>query len=75
MALQDSAPSIRLGIIIASTRPGRAGLPIGRWIGDAARADGRFEVEVLDLAEIDLPMMDEPNHPRLREYTHAHTIE
>jgi NAD(P)H-dependent FMN reductase len=28
---------------------------------------------VLDLAEIALPLMDEPNHPRLAKYTHDHT--
>jgi len=30
-------------------------------------------VELLDLAEINLPLMDEPNHPRLRQYQHEHT--
>jgi len=28
---------------------------------------------VLDLAEINLPFFDEPNHPRLRQYVHEHT--
>ena len=36
-------------------------------------ARGGFTVEVLDLAEIGLPMLDEPNHPRLGNYTHEHT--
>lgn len=60
-------------IVIASTRPGRVGLPIGEWIAGRARAHGGFEVDVADLKEIDLPFMDEPKHPRLREYTHRHT--
>jgi len=60
-------------IIIASTRPGRAGLPVGQWIEREARRHGGFEVEVTDLAELNLPFMDEPNHPRLRQYTHQHT--
>ena len=63
----------QLQIIIASTRPGRVGLPVGQWFADEARAHGGFKVEVLDLAEIDLPFMDEPKHPRLREYAHQHT--
>jgi NAD(P)H-dependent FMN reductase len=62
-----------LQIIIASTRPGRAGLPIGRWFAARAEADGRFDVDVVDLAALGLPFMDEPNHPRLRRYTHQHT--
>jgi NAD(P)H-dependent FMN reductase len=64
-----------LHIIIASTRPGRAGLPIAEWFRDRAVAHGSFDVELVDLAEVDLPFMDEPNHPRLRQYTHQHTKE
>lgn len=64
----------RLGIVIASTRPGRVGLPVGRWFEGRARAHGGFEVELMDLAELGLPLMDEPNHPRLQQYTQPHTI-
>jgi NAD(P)H-dependent FMN reductase len=63
----------RLQIVIASTRPGRVGLPVGRWFDGRARAHGAFEVELVDLLELDLPFMDEPNHPRLRQYTKQHT--
>jgi NAD(P)H-dependent FMN reductase len=62
-----------LQIIIASTRPDRAGLPIGQWIAERAAAHGGFDVDVVDLAQIGLPFMDEPNHPRLRRYTQQHT--
>jgi len=60
-------------VVIASTRPGRVGLPVGRWFTARAEAHGAFDVEVADLAEIALPFMDEPRHPRLRQYEHAHT--
>lgn len=63
-----------LQIIIASTRPGRVGLPVAQWFVDLARTDGRFEIDLVDLAEVALPFMDEPNHPRLRQYTHEHTL-
>jgi NAD(P)H-dependent FMN reductase len=63
-----------LQIIIASTRPGRVGLPVAQWFEGRARAHGAFDIDVADLAEIDLPFMDEPNHPRLQSYTHEHTI-
>jgi NAD(P)H-dependent FMN reductase len=64
----------KLEIIIASTRPGRAGLPVGRWAETEAVAHGAFsEVEVVDLAEVDLPMMDEPQHPKFGQYLHQHT--
>jgi NAD(P)H-dependent FMN reductase len=63
----------RLQIIIASTRPGRVGLPVADWFADRAQAHGGFELDVVDLAELGLPFMDEPNHPRLRRYEHQHT--
>lgn len=63
----------QLLIVIASTRPGRVGLPVGRWVERRAREHGAFDVAVADLAELELPMMDEPNHPRLARYEHAHT--
>jgi NAD(P)H-dependent FMN reductase len=62
-----------LTVIIGSTRPGRAGLPIAEWFTARAMAYGAFDVHVADLAEVDLPLLDEPNHPRLRRYLHQHT--
>jgi NAD(P)H-dependent FMN reductase len=62
-----------LQVIIGSTRPGRTGSAVADWIVDRAIQQGDFEVEVTDLAVLDLPMFDEPNHPRLRQYVHQHT--
>ncbi len=63
----------RLLVVVASTRPGRAGGAIGTWFTDIARAHSGFEVDVADLAELDLPFHDEPAHPRLGQYEHEHT--
>ena len=62
-----------LRVVVASTRPGRIGRPVADWVVDRARSAGGFRVEVTDLAELDLPMMNEPNHPRLAQYTLEHT--
>lgn len=62
-----------LTVIIGSTRPGRAGQPIAEWFIEHARVHGGFDVEVADLAEIGLPLFDEPNHPRLGQYLNQHT--
>jgi NAD(P)H-dependent FMN reductase len=58
-----------LQIIVASTRPGRVGEPIARWFAEYAREHEAFDVEIVDLAEVDLPMFAEPEHPRLGHYT------
>jgi NAD(P)H-dependent FMN reductase len=62
-----------LRIIIASTRPGRVGSSVAAWFTERAIEHGGFDVQVTDLAELNLPMYDEPNHPRLRQYLHQHT--
>jgi NAD(P)H-dependent FMN reductase len=63
----------KLIIIIASTRPGRIGVPVANWFMEQAGAHDGFELELIDLYELDLPLLDEPNHPRLRQYTKEHT--
>jgi NAD(P)H-dependent FMN reductase len=65
----------KLHVIIASTRPGRIGLPVGEWFFDRATGHGAFDVELIDLAEWNLPMMDEPNHPRMRRYEGQHALD
>jgi NAD(P)H-dependent FMN reductase len=65
----------KLMIVIGSTRPGRASISFAEWFISHARRHDEFEVDVVDLAELNLPMLDEPNHPRLRQYTHEHTRE
>lgn len=62
-------------IIVGSVRPGRIGLPIAQWVEEAAVAHGGFDVDFVDLAELALPFMDEPNHPAKRQYTKQHTID
>jgi NAD(P)H-dependent FMN reductase len=64
---------LKLHVIIASTRPGRIGLPIGNWFLERAKAHGKFEVALVDLKEVNLPLLDEPKHPKLGQYEHAHT--
>lgn len=63
----------KLKIITSTTRPGRKGILVANWFADFAKQHQNFEVELLDLAEINLPFMDEPHHPRLQKYQYEHT--
>jgi len=65
--------SLKLHTIIASTRPGRAGPKVAGWFHEAAKAHGKFDAALVDLAEFNLPVFDEPKHPRLGQYEHEHT--
>jgi NAD(P)H-dependent FMN reductase len=62
-----------LQVIVASTRPGRRGLAVAAWMQQLAEEHSGFDVELIDLAEVGLPVFDEPNHPRLQQYIHEHT--
>lgn len=62
-----------LNVIIGSTRPGRVGPTIARWFEGFARDHGAFDVALVDLLDFALPVYDEPNHPRLRQYAKEHT--
>ncbi|MGA0557038.1 NADPH-dependent FMN reductase [Larkinella sp. VNQ87] len=62
-----------LKIINSTVRPSRKGPLVVAWITELARQHGGFNVEVLDLAEINLPFMNEAAHPRLKQYQHEHT--
>ncbi len=64
---------LTLQILIASTRPGRKGTAVGAWMHQQALAHGAFAVELLELADFQLPVFDEPDHPRLQRYVHDHT--
>lgn len=63
----------RLHVVVASTRPGRLGSPIGAWTAAVARRHGEFDVELVELADFELPLLDEPHHPRTGQYTKEHT--
>jgi len=71
---EERAMAPKLHVIVASTRPGRAGLPIAKWVFEQASTEGAFETRLVDLAEANLPVYDEPHHPRLRKYEHRHTM-
>ncbi len=63
----------KLAVIVVSTRPGRVGPTVAQWFFEVATAHGQFDVELVDLKDIDLPVFDEPKHPRFAEYAHEHT--
>lgn len=64
---------LRLNIIVASTRPGRAGRAVADWFEEVAKRHVGFDVHMADLLDFDLPVFNESRHPRLQQYEHAHT--
>lgn len=80
-----SSPPLRLAIVVGSTRPGRNGAAVGQWVLDTVRSvdavelyagentEPLFVVELVDLATLNLPMLDEPVPPLYASYSQPHT--
>src|ERR1044072_4349009 len=63
----------RLHTVICSTRPTRVGPSVATWFHEFAVQHGQFDAALVDLAEFDLPVFNEPEHPRLQKYQHEYT--
>jgi len=61
---------VKLTVVLASVRDGRAGEAIAQWFVTRAKEHGKFDIEIADLKELNLPIMNEPQHPRLKKYVH-----
>lgn len=55
MSMHPSTSKLRIGVIIGSTRQGRAGAPIAEWFAAIARQHPEMEIDLIDLAEADVP--------------------
>jgi NAD(P)H-dependent FMN reductase len=64
---------IKVGIILGSTRPGRNGEAVARWIFDIAAKRTDMQAELVDIQDFDLPLLDEPVPPSRGQYTKPHT--
>lgn len=64
---------LKIGIIIGSTRPGRVGESVAKWVYEQAKERGGAEFELIDIRDYDLPLLDEPEPASARQYTREHT--
>ncbi len=64
---------LRIAIIIGSTRPGRNGEAVAKWVYEIAQRRGDAKFELVDIKDFNLPLLDEPMSPMMGQYTHQHT--
>jgi NAD(P)H-dependent FMN reductase len=69
----DTSVTSKIGIILGSTRPGRNGEAVARWVHQVAGRRGDAEYELVDLLDYKLPHLDEALPPTLGQYTQPHT--
>lgn len=65
----------KIGIILGSTRPGRNGEAVARWVLDVASKRSDAEFELVDLLDYKLPHLDEALPPSMGQYAQPHTQE
>lgn len=64
---------LKIGIILGSTRPGRNGEAVAKWVLENASARDDASYELVDLADFPLPHLDEAVPPSMGQYAHDHT--
>ena len=64
---------LRVAIIVGSTRPGRKGEAVARWVSEIAGSRGDAEFELVDIKDYDLPLLDEPMSAIFGQYSNDHT--
>ena len=50
---------MRIAVILGSTRPGRRSEAVGQWVLSVANTRSDASFELIDLAEVNLPLLDE----------------
>ncbi|MBW7454761.1 NADPH-dependent FMN reductase [Paenibacillus sepulcri] len=65
---------LKIAIILGSTRPGRNGEAVARWVTDIAKKRSDASFELVDIADFNLPLLDEPVPPSMGQYSKPHTI-
>jgi len=65
----------KIGIILGSTRPGRNGEAVAKWVLDIASKRSDAEFELVDLLDYNLPHLDEAIPPSMDQYSKPHTLE
>jgi NAD(P)H-dependent FMN reductase len=64
---------VRIAIILGSTRPGRVGEAVARWVHGITGKRKDAEYEYVDIKDFNLPLLDEPVPPSRGQYSKPHT--
>jgi NAD(P)H-dependent FMN reductase len=64
---------LKIAVIIGSTRPGRVGESVAKWVYELANKRADAEFELVDIKEFNLPLLDEGVPPSLGQYSKEHT--
>src|SRR3954463_3482546 len=69
----ESRNMLKIAVVTGSTRPGRNNEAVARWVYAISKERKDADFELVDIADYNLPLLDEPMSPSLGQYTHEHT--
>jgi NAD(P)H-dependent FMN reductase len=64
---------LKIAVIIGSTRPNRVGEVVGKWVMEVANKRDDATFTLIDLMDVNLPLLDEGAPPIIGQYGHQHT--
>ena len=64
---------LKIAIVLGSTRPNRVGATVAEWVNGLAGQRTDAEFELIDVAKLDLPLLDEELPPAIGQYARQHT--
>jgi NAD(P)H-dependent FMN reductase len=70
---RDTQRGERIAVVIGSTRPTRICPGIAQWFKQAIQRESPLHYALIDLAEIDLPFLDEPSSASSKVFTCVHS--
>ncbi len=64
---------LKIAVILGSTRPNRNGEAVANWTLELATKRSDAEFELVDIADFNLPLLDEPVPASMGQYSQPHT--
>lgn len=67
--------NLKIAVIIGSIRPNRVGNNVGEWFIEQVKSTDDVDFDLIDLKDINLPLLNEPDLPAKGNYTNQSTKE
>src|SRR5947208_2875920 len=71
--VKEGDSMLRIGILTGSTRPNRKSADVAQWVLEIPRKRSADEYELVDIKDVELPLLDEPVPPAMGKYQQPHT--
>ena len=64
---------IKIAVVTGSTRPGRKSKEVAQWLVEQAESPQEVQLDLVDIADFQLPLLDEAMPPMMKSYSQEHS--